>query len=533
MAVTKTPFRAKHGLQSFEDSTFSKNVTITAGSLTITAGNITASGTATVGKVVQTGTSSMVIPRGTTAQRDNVPTEGSFRANSETHNFEGYIDNSWVILGGTTSLKTGAYQNIELIAAAAGLGHEVIAGDTGVRVYRDVVALASASATVTGAIVFKLPPFVAPNTLNTMVRMRFVGQHLNGNQMSFELDVGGYWYGTGPSWTQLRCVSKGVSPVTQVRGGLDADGSPVIIIGTDATVWNYPRIVLEMLEVSYTGVNRPWYQGWTATTSNTTSAYTSQTTAVLEQVYTTSNFDPTLKYDKTGGAISGPVSMGGTLSVAGTATLSGGAAAPGYAATGSLAANYEAQGAFQKGGFLVTNAVIAGGFGAWNTTRATSLQVDCPGNGSAYSMLRATNWGERHLFGLDVYSGGSSSSVPQAVFHVGATSNAFTFDGSGNFVAVGNVTAYSDKRLKKDLVQIEGALDKIDKLTGYTYTRIDTGERQTGLIAQDVHDVLPEAVSVMDNLESTLGVSYGNMMGLVVEALKELRAEIEELKRGK
>lgn len=533
MAVGKTPFKVKHGLQSFEDSTFAKNVTITNGTLTITTGGIVAQGNITAARIIQTGNISMRIPVGTTAQRDASPQDGQFRANSETKNFEGFIDNSWVILGGTTSLKTGAYQNIELITAAAGLGHEVVAGDSGLRVYRDVVAHVNANATVTGALIFKLPPFVGPNSLNTMLRMRFVGLHLSGNQTSFELDIGGYWYGTGSAWTQLKCVSKGVSPVTQVRGGIDPDGSPVIIIGTDSTVWNYPRVVLEMLEVSYTGVNRPWYQGWASTTSNTTSTFTGQVTAVLEQVYTTSNFDPTLKYDKTGGVISGPARLSSTLIVDGAAVFNVGAASTGYTANGSGQNNYLSNGSPTTGCFQATTNTNGGAYSTWNGARATALQVDCGTNASVYSILRATNWGERHLFALDVYSGGTSSSIPTASFHVGATTNAFTFDGSGNFVAVGNVTAYSDKRLKKDLVRIEGALDKIEKLTGYTYTRIDTGERQTGLIAQDVQAVLPEAVSVMDNPESTLGVSYGNMMGLVVEALKELRAEIAELKRGK
>ncbi len=100
-------------------------------------------------------------------------------------------------------------------------------------------------------------------------------------------------------------------------------------------------------------------------------------------------------------------------------------------------------------------------------------------------------------------------------------------DAGGNLTATGNVTAYSDRRLKKDLQVIEGALDKVKKLTGYTYTRKDTGERHTGLIAQDVQLVLPEAV------RETLGiltVSYGNMLGLMAEAIKELDAKVEKLK---
>lgn len=107
------------------------------------------------------------------------------------------------------------------------------------------------------------------------------------------------------------------------------------------------------------------------------------------------------------------------------------------------------------------------------------------------------------------------------------TSNYLTVDTSGNTTALGNVTAYSDKRLKKDLVKIDNALDKLDQLTGYLYTRTDTGARQTGLIAQDVQKVLPEAV---DDSGEHLTLAYGNMLGLIVEAIKELRQEVKALK---
>lgn len=526
MATTKVPFKAKHGLQSFEDSTFSKAVTVTN---TLTAAtNVIATTGITTKKVIQNGTDSMVIPKGTTAQRDAVPSVGAFRANSETNNFEGYIDGSWVILGGTTSLKTGAYQNIELISAAAGLGHEVIAGVSGVRVYRDVAAFASPTASITGAIVFKLPNFSKNGA--TMMRMRFVGLNYAGNQTSYELDVGGYWTTTGPTWAQLKSISKGSTPVTQVRGGIAADGSPVIILGTDATVWAYPKIVLEYFEVAHGGVVGDWYTDWSTTYVASSAAYTSQVTAVTEIVYTTSNFDPTLKYDKTGGAISGNVSVGGTLTSTGVATFSGSAKSTWFESTAAgIQSAFEAASANTLGAFYASSGASGGSYSTW-TTRPTVVQMDCPSNTSAYSILRATNQGTRHLAAMDIYAGGTTSSVPSIVFHIGATTNAFTFDGSGNFTAVGNVTAYSDRRLKKDLKRIEGALDKVSLLTGYTYTRIDTGEVQTGLIAQDVQSVLPEAVTVQDNPEQTLAVSYGNMMGLVVEALKELRSEVAALR---
>lgn len=118
------------------------------------------------------------------------------------------------------------------------------------------------------------------------------------------------------------------------------------------------------------------------------------------------------------------------------------------------------------------------------------------------------------------------------VFRLGGWSqgtNAYrwTSDASGNFTATGNVTAYSDMRLKSDLAAIPDALDKVQALTGYTYTRKDTGARQTGLIAQDVQRVLPEAV--MDDGEH-LSLAYGNLVGLLVQAIKELRAEVQALK---
>jgi hypothetical protein len=102
----------------------------------------------------------------------------------------------------------------------------------------------------------------------------------------------------------------------------------------------------------------------------------------------------------------------------------------------------------------------------------------------------------------------------------------FSFSDGGNFTAVGNVTAFSDIRLKTDIAKITDALAKVNQLNGYTYTRIDTGARQTGVIAQELQKVLPEAVG--DDGE-TLSVAYGNMMGLMIEAVKELTARIEVL----
>lgn len=100
----------------------------------------------------------------------------------------------------------------------------------------------------------------------------------------------------------------------------------------------------------------------------------------------------------------------------------------------------------------------------------------------------------------------------------------------GNTVTHGNSVTDSDIRLKSDLVRIESALDKVCALTGYTFQLNALQTRSTGLVAQDVQQVLPEAVHHNDQ-SGYLGVAYGNMIGLIVEAIKELRAEINEMKK--
>jgi hypothetical protein len=104
---------------------------------------------------------------------------------------------------------------------------------------------------------------------------------------------------------------------------------------------------------------------------------------------------------------------------------------------------------------------------------------------------------------------------------------------SGNILATGDVTAYSDKRVKTDISKIKDPLNKVCSINGYTYKRTDTDDDKThtGVLAQEVMEVLPEVVHGSE--DTTYSVAYGNMVGLLIEAIKELKLEIDELKKSR
>ena len=97
---------------------------------------------------------------------------------------------------------------------------------------------------------------------------------------------------------------------------------------------------------------------------------------------------------------------------------------------------------------------------------------------------------------------------------------------TGALTATGDITAFSDERLKSDIETIPDALEKILSIRGVTFDM--NGRRGTGVIAQDLEQVLPEAVH--DNEETELkSVAYGNVVGLLIEAIKEQQRQIDNL----
>ena len=123
---------------------------------------------------------------------------------------------------------------------------------------------------------------------------------------------------------------------------------------------------------------------------------------------------------------------------------------------------------------------------------------------------------------------GPSATSPAYPVTVGTTNSG----GTVSIYAAGDVQVFSDLRVKTDLVQIPDALDKVRAITGYTYVRTDLPDsgtsRQAGVIAQDVEAVLPEVVHT-DSVTGLKSVAYGNMVALLVEAIKILADRVDAL----
>ena len=138
----------------------------------------------------------------------------------------------------------------------------------------------------------------------------------------------------------------------------------------------------------------------------------------------------------------------------------------------------------------------------------------------------------------------SSAAIQEGIYFQNSTDKTLFYnqanargeiDGSGNLTMVGNVTAYgsaSDIKLKENIEVIDNAVDKVKQLKGVTYNLKSDGNRLTGLIAQDLEKVLPEAVyetTDVDDDDKHLAIRYGNTVGLLVEAIKEQQEQIDTL----
>lgn len=172
------------------------------------------------------------------------------------------------------------------------------------------------------------------------------------------------------------------------------------------------------------------------------------------------------------------------------------------------------------------------------TTLATARNINGVSfNGSADITVTAA---AGTLSGATLASGVTASSLTSVGTLTSLTVSGATATGAltvtGAITATGDITAFftSDKRHKNNIQTIPNALEKVTKLNGVTWewnddvNEVTKSTPKTGLIAQEVQEVLPEVVKTRD--DGFLALDYSKMMGLMVEAIKEQQIQIEELK---
>ena len=101
-----------------------------------------------------------------------------------------------------------------------------------------------------------------------------------------------------------------------------------------------------------------------------------------------------------------------------------------------------------------------------------------------------------------------------------------TLDTSGNVTATGDVTAFSDERLKTNIQTLDGK--KALQMRGVSFEK--NGEQGSGVIAQELEKIAPELVHTSDDDMQTKSVAYGNLVGYLIEAIKDQQKQIDELK---
>jgi hypothetical protein len=153
-------------------------------------------------------------------------------------------------------------------------------------------------------------------------------------------------------------------------------------------------------------------------------------------------------------------------------------------------------------------------------TDSAKLQAYSTGNNAAFMSF--------HKSGVFAVNFGLDDDNVMRLGGWSASANRMQLDMSGNVTFAGNVTGYSDARIKTDIQTIGNALEKVKQLRGVTFKRTDSDDRSTnmGVIAQEVLAVVPEVVS--QDASGMYNVAYGNMAGLLIEAIKQQQTLIEQ-----
>jgi hypothetical protein len=163
------------------------------------------------------------------------------------------------------------------------------------------------------------------------------------------------------------------------------------------------------------------------------------------------------------------------------------------------------------------------------------------GNGIGYLSIAKVGIGNELTLGdannakLQFVTGGTNGAVSMVIANggnigVGTATPTEKLHVVGNILATGTITQASSRRWKTNIMPMKKALEKVLRLQGVTFRWKTDGRNDFGLIAEEVAEVIPEAVTFEENHKDAKGVDYGRLVAVLIEAIKEQQTEIQFLK---
>lgn len=289
--------------------------------------------------------------------------------------------------------------------------------------------------------------------------------------------------------------------------GTSYNGSSAVTAAVDATSANTAgKVVARDGSGNFSAGTITAALSGNATTATTAGTITSQANSATITAASTNTANQIVLRDGSGNFSAGTI----------TATLSGNASTATSATTATTATN-QSGGTVNATGITFTGTQIITN-GSASTYGATSIR------GSKNSWSGISFYDSSNVFCNTLMA--RSSDGYGGIYNKADNAWMLQWDGSSNFTATGNVTAYSDERLKKDWAPV--AADFVERLTKIktgTYTRIDTDQRQAGASAQDWQKLLPEVVHQDESGHLTL--AYGNAALVAAVKLAERVVALE------